>query len=59
MQQTPVASSRRQEFMAELVAQVTDPLHRRLLEAYTGDEPLKAMERTLREILTEMVSHEA
>jgi len=59
MDQPVDVPSRREAFIAELLGEVTDPLHKRLLSAYGGAEPLHAMEDELRAILTEMVSHEA
>jgi hypothetical protein len=54
----PTKISRRNQFLKELLEQVSDPLHRRLVEAYTGDDPVKSMENELSKILREVLRHE-
>jgi hypothetical protein len=51
-------SRRRNEFLAELLQGVTDPIHRRLIEAYQGDDPVQSMESELCKILMEVLRHE-
>jgi hypothetical protein len=51
-------SLRHHEFLAELLAEISDPLHKRLVEAYGGDDPVQSMEAELCQILMEVVHRE-
>jgi len=50
--------SRREEFLDELQREVSDPLHRRLIKAYRGDNPVQSMESELAKILFEVLRGE-
>jgi len=50
--------SRREEFLDELQRELSDPLHRRLIQAYQGDDPVQSMESELAKILLEVLRHE-
>jgi hypothetical protein len=50
--------SRRDEFLSELLDEIPDPIHKRLIEAYQGDDPVYSMETKLGEILLEVVHRE-
>lgn len=45
-------------FLDELKGHVIDPIHKRLLQSYIGDDPLRAMEQELDKILLEVLSNE-
>lgn len=49
----------RDRFLSALLAEVSDPRHRRLIEAYHGDNPLAAAERELRTILGEVIANQS
>lgn len=51
--------SRRDKFLKELLEQISDPIHRRLIEAYAGENPVRSMESKLSEILMEVLRREA
>ena len=53
-----VQQRRKQEHLDELGREVAEAVHRRLLHAYRGDEPLESMEAELGKILSEIVQHE-
>jgi hypothetical protein len=50
--------TRREEFLNELQREVSDPLHRRLIHAYRGDNPVQSMESELAKILLEVLRGE-
>jgi len=50
--------SRSEEFLDELQREVSDPLHRRLIQAYRGDNPVQSMESELAKILFEVLRGE-
>ncbi len=50
--------SRRRQFLAELAEQVSTPVHRRLIEAYGGGDPVQSMETELGKILLEVIARE-
>lgn len=50
--------SRREEFLDELQREVSDPLHRQLIQAYRGDDPVQSMESELAKILFEVLRGE-
>ena len=50
--------SRCEEFLDELQKEVSDPLHRRLIQAYRGDNPVQSMESELSKILIEVLRGE-
>lgn len=56
--QIVTVSSLQNKFLAELLEEVTNPLHKRLLEAYRESDPVDSMENELGKILLEVLSHE-
>ena len=50
--------SRREEFLDELQRKLMDSLHRRLIQAYRGDDPVQSMEAELATILLEVLRRE-
>jgi hypothetical protein len=50
--------SRLELYLKELEALVKDPIHKRLLAAYTGDEPKESVERELDRLLIEVLKSE-
>lgn len=50
--------SRRDRYVKELGEQTEDPILKRLIAAYRGDNPKESMEAELGEILNEVMSHE-
>lgn len=50
--------ARRVEFLEELKAEISNPLHRRVVKAYQGDNPVQAMELELGAILLEVLKRE-
>ncbi len=50
--------SKRRELLEKFISQLTDPFHKRLIQAYESDEPVSAMESELRTILMEILSDE-
>ena len=45
-------------YLEELKTLVTDPVHKRLLAAYTGDNPKYSVERELDQLLIEVIQRE-
>ena len=56
--QTVAVSSGQHQYLPELLEEVLNPLHRRLLEAYRESDPVDSMENELGKILLEVLSHE-
>lgn len=52
-------SPRCREFLGELQKEIPTSLHKRLLQAYRGDDPVQAMEAELAKILIEVLRREA
>jgi hypothetical protein len=50
--------SRLELYLKELDALVTDPINKRLLAAYTGDEPKESVESELDQLLIEVLKSE-
>ncbi len=50
--------SKRQQFIADLLSRLSDPIHKRLVEAYKGESPLETMEAELSAILMEITGDE-
>ncbi len=50
--------SRLEQYMKELDALTTDPIHKRLIAAYTGDNPKESMELELGKLLSQVVNRE-
>ena len=53
-----IESSRLELYLQELKALVTDPIHKRLLSAYTGDDPKESVELELDRLLIEVLESE-
>jgi len=51
-------SLRLELYLEELKALVTDPIHKRLLSAYIGDEPKESVELELDRLLIEVLKSE-
>ena len=47
-----------QESLNELLDKLSNPIHKRIVSAYEGDDPVQAMESELRNILTEVLRRE-
>jgi len=50
--------SLREKYLNELLVELSDPFHKRLIEAYQGDTPVQSMESQLGKILTEVLHRE-
>lgn len=48
----------REEFLDELLAELSDPIHKRLIQTYRGDDPVQSMESELGKILMEVLHRE-
>ena len=48
-----------QEYLNELLDKLSSPIHKRIIGAYEGDDPVQAMESELRRILTEVLRRES
>ena len=59
MTDKPMVHPRLAEFLEELQSMLSDDLHKRLIRAYQGDEPLNSMETELAQILMEVLQHES
>lgn len=46
------------KLLEELQGTLENPLHKRLIQAYDGKDPLKSMESELQTILLEVLQHE-
>lgn len=42
----------------DLIEELSDPIHKNLLQAYGGSEPVQSMEAELRSIITEVFHRE-
>ena len=51
-------NSQIQMFLEELKQEISNPLHKRLLEAYKGQTPVQSMETELKKILLEVLQRE-
>ena len=45
-------------FMDELVTQLSDPIHRRIIQAHHGVDPVQSMESEIGRILLEVLNRE-
>ncbi len=57
-EETISQDSPREKYLNELLAELSDPVHKRLIQAYRGDNPVQSMESELGKILTEALHHE-
>jgi len=55
---TMTEPSRLELYLDELKTLTTDPIHKILLAAYTGDQPKESVERELNRLLTEVLQRE-
>lgn len=46
------------KYLTELMDKLSNPVHRRLIQAYKGSDPKESMESELGEILLEVLHHE-
>jgi len=46
------------EFLKELETILTDPIHKRIIHAYSTNEPLQTMEAELARVVQEIVNRE-
>jgi len=51
-------NSSREEYLDELLAELSDPIHKRLIQAYRGDDPVQSVESELGNILLEVLHRE-
>ena len=51
-------NSRPNEFLDELQKEISNPLHKRLIQAYQGYNPVESMESELAKILLEVLHRE-
>lgn len=58
MEEISSKNSRREEFLKELQRELSAPLHKRLIQAYLGDDPVQSMESELANILLEVLHRE-
>ena len=58
MNEVPSEESRREDFLNELEREIPDSRHRRLIQAYLGDNPVQSMESELAKILLEAMRGE-
>lgn len=47
-----------EEYLDELLTELSDPVHKRLLQAHQGDDPVHSMESELGKILLEVLNRE-
>jgi hypothetical protein len=47
-----------EEFLEGVLKEISDPIHRRLIQAYEEDNPVDSMESELRKILMEVLQRE-
>ena len=50
--------SSREQWLQELLAELSDPVHKRLIQAYRGSDPVESMESELGKILMEVLHRE-
>ncbi|MDI6762297.1 MAG: hypothetical protein QME83_04610 [Thermodesulfobacteriota bacterium] len=48
-----------ENYISELLGEISDPVHKQIIEVYGGIDPLQAMETKLREILSEVLRSES
>lgn len=51
-------SSPTKNILGELLSQTTDPVHKRIISAYAGEDPVVSMEGELAKILLEIMKDE-
>jgi hypothetical protein len=58
MEDASIDDSPRERFLVQLKQQISNPVHKRLIEAYKGEEPVPSMESALQEILLGVMHRE-
>ena len=53
------SKSQREEYLTQLLEVLSDPIHKRIIKAYAGDNPVDSMESELAKILTEVLNRES
>ena len=56
--ETTSQHSSREEYLDELLEELSDPVHKRLIQAYLGNNPVQSMESELGNILMEVLHRE-
>jgi hypothetical protein len=51
-------NSSHEEYVEELLAELSEPVHKRLIQAYLGNNPVQSMESELGKILMEVLNRE-
>ncbi|MCL5986308.1 MAG: hypothetical protein M1371_07050 [Actinobacteria bacterium] len=51
-------SNKFEEFLEEILKEISDPVHQRIIQAYIGENPVDSMESELRKILNEVIQGE-
>jgi hypothetical protein len=54
-QETIIQDPPSEKYLDELLAELSAPVHKRLIEAYQGDDPVQSMESELGKILIEVL----
>jgi hypothetical protein len=49
---------KREEFLKEILEKISNPIHKRLIQAYKEDSPVNSMEFELKKILIEVINRE-
>lgn len=57
-QPTNTSHSQREDFLKQLQKEIIDPIHKRLIQAYTGNNPLQSMEDEFSKVLKEVLTRE-
>lgn len=47
-----------EQYIDELLAQLSDPIHKRLIQAHRGTDPVESMESELSDVLLEVLHRE-
>lgn len=47
-----------EQYIDELLAQISDPIHKRLIQANRGTDPVESMESELSDVLLEVLHRE-
>lgn len=47
-----------EQYIDELLAQISDPIHKRLIQAHRGTDPVESMESELSDVLLEVLHRE-
>ena len=53
------SKSQREEYLTQLLEVLSDPIHKRIIKAYAGENPVESMESELTKILTEVLNRES